>query len=83
MKYKPNFCVLSSILYISERHADSTYIWRRREFVFFAVIMDAFTCTIRGWHLDRNLDPELALTALQRVLERHMSKIHHSDRGVR
>ncbi len=62
--------------------ADITYIRLRGEFVFLAVIMDVFTRTIRGWHLGRNLDPELTLTALQHALEHHTPQIHHSDQGV-
>lgn len=62
--------------------ADITYIRLRGEFVFLAVIMDVFTRTIRGWHLGRNLDAELTLTALKRALEHHTPEIHHSDQGV-
>jgi putative transposase len=62
--------------------ADITYIRLRGEFVFLAVIMDVFTRSIRGWHLGRNLDADLTLTALKRALEHHTPEIHHSDQGV-
>ncbi len=62
--------------------ADITYIRLRGEFVFLAVIMDVFTRSIRGWHLGRNLDADLTLTALKRALEQHTPDIHHSDQGV-
>ncbi len=62
--------------------ADITYIRLRGDFVYLAVIMDVFTRSIRGWHLGRNLDPDLTLTALKRALEHHTPEIHHSDQGV-
>ena len=62
--------------------ADITYIRLRGEFVFLAVIMDVFTRSIRGWHLGRDLDADLTLTALKRALEHHTPEIHHSDQGV-
>ncbi len=62
--------------------ADITYVRLRGEFVFLAVIMDVFTRSIRGWHLGRNLDANLTLTALKRAREHHTPEIHHSDQGV-
>ena len=62
--------------------ADITYIRLSTEFVYLAVIMDVFTRGIRGWHLRRNLDQELTLTALRRALNGHHPTIHHSDQGV-
>ena len=62
--------------------ADITYIRLLTEFVYLAVIMDVFTRCIRGWHLGRNLDQELTLTALRRALNGHQPTIHHSDQGV-
>jgi len=43
--------------------------------------MDVFTRAIRGWHLDRSLDQNLTLTALQKALQSHCPEIHHSDQG--
>jgi transposase InsO family protein len=61
---------------------DITYIRLKTEFVYLAVIMDVFTRSTRGWHLGRNLDQELTLTALKRALEHRKPEIHHSDQGV-
>jgi putative transposase len=61
---------------------DITYIRLRREFVYLAVLMDVFTRLIRGWHLGRDLDGALTLTALERALARRRPEIHHSDQGV-
>lgn len=62
---------------------DITYIRLRYGFAYLAVIMDVFTRGIRGWHLGRNLDHTLTLTALQRALARHPApEIHHSDQGI-
>lgn len=62
--------------------ADITYIRLAHEFVYLAVLMDVFTRCIRGWHLARSLDQDLALTALRRALPDHQPQIHHSDQGV-
>lgn len=65
--------------------ADITYIRLRWEFVYLAVILDAFSRKIVGWALDRSLETSLALTALQQAIrERNPSPglVHHSDRGV-
>jgi putative transposase len=62
--------------------SDITYIHLRTEFVYLAVVMDVFTRAIRGWHLSRNLDGNLTLTALQRALQGHTPEIHHADQGV-
>jgi putative transposase len=62
--------------------ADITYIRLRKEFVYFAVLMDIFSRCIRGWHLGRGLDQELTLLALKRALEGGCPEVHHSDQGV-
>ena len=61
---------------------DLTWIHRRREDVYLAVIMDVFTRSIRGWYLGRSLDQGLTLEALHRALQTHCPEIHHSDQGV-
>ena len=45
--------------------ADITYVRLREEFVFLAVILDAFSRRVIGWALDRNMEDELTLTALR------------------
>ena len=62
--------------------ADITYVRLSTEFVYLAVIMDVFTRSIRGWHLGRNLDSDLTLTALRRALQAGQPEIHHSDQGI-
>jgi putative transposase len=65
--------------------ADITYIRLRTEFVYLAVILDAFSRRVIGWALGRTLEAELATTALRMALvERQPSPglVHHSDRGV-
>jgi putative transposase len=62
--------------------SDITYIRLRDEFVYLAVIMDVFTRSIRGWHLERSLDQTLTLIALDRALAGHTPEIHHSDQGI-
>ena len=64
--------------------ADITYIRLREEFVFLAVILDAYSRRVIGWALDRTIEDDLTLRALrmalaQRVIEPGL--VHHSDRG--
>ena len=64
--------------------ADITYIRLRDEFVFLAVILDAYPRRVIGWALDRTLEDELTLTALGMALARRVVQpglVHHSDRG--
>jgi putative transposase len=65
--------------------ADLTYIRLEMQFVYLAVILDAFSRRVIGWALDRELSTELTLQALRRALgRRHPAPglVHHSDRGV-
>jgi len=63
--------------------SDITYIRLRQGFVYPAVVMDVFTRCIRGWHLERDLDHLLTLTALEKALAGCPApEIHHSDQGV-
>jgi transposase InsO family protein len=64
--------------------ADITYIRLREEFVFLAVILDAFSRRVIGWALDRTLEDQLTLAALKMALSRRSVQwglVHHSDRG--
>ena len=64
--------------------ADITYIRLRDEFVFLAVIVDAYSRRVIGWALDRTLEDELTLGALRMALARRIVQpgfVHHSDRG--
>jgi putative transposase len=65
--------------------ADITYIRLRQEFVYLAVVLDAFSRKVVGWALDRTLTARLPLLALQRAItERQPAPglVHHSDRGI-
>lgn len=65
--------------------ADITYVRLRTEFVYLAVLLDAFSRRVVGWALGRTLEAELALAALRMaLLERKPPPglVHHSDRGV-
>jgi transposase InsO family protein len=65
--------------------ADITYIRLRHEFVYLAVILDAFSRSVVGWALERRLHTRIALAALEMALERRNplpGLVHHSDRGV-
>jgi putative transposase len=65
--------------------ADITYIRLEEEFVYLAVILDAYSRRVIGWHLSDGLDGSLTLTALHMALEQRTVRpglVHHSDRGV-
>ena len=65
--------------------ADITYIRLQREFVFLAVVLDAFSRKAIGWELGRSLETKLALAALEAAIaSRHPRPglVHHSDRGT-
>ena len=66
--------------------ADITFIRLRSEFVYLAVVLDAYSRRVIGWELGRTLEAELAIRALQMALRERNWKaeqlIHHSDRGV-
>ena len=65
--------------------ADLTYIRLELEFVYLAVILDAFSRRVIGWALDYTLEAALALQALRQALGRRQftpGLVHHSDRGV-
>jgi putative transposase len=64
--------------------ADITYIRLREEFVFLAVILDAYSRRVIGWALNRTLEDDLTLSALRMALAQRAVQpglIHHSDRG--
>jgi len=65
--------------------ADITYIRLIDEFVYLAVILDAYSRKCIGWALERYLDVRLTLAALNKTLATRPflpGLIHHSDRGV-
>jgi transposase InsO family protein len=65
--------------------ADITYIRLQKEFVYLAVILDAFSRKVVGWALDKTLAASLPKAALEMAIAtRHPGPglVHHSDRGV-
>lgn len=65
--------------------ADITYIRLELEFVYLAVILDAYSRRVIGWALDRTLEEKLTLSALQMAwMHRQVQPglVHHSGRGV-
>jgi transposase InsO family protein len=65
--------------------ADITYIRLRAEFVYLAVILDAYSRRVVGWALGRTLEAELTLSALRMAFRERRPEpglVHHSDRGV-
>jgi len=65
--------------------ADITYIRLQREFVYLAVVLDAFSRRVVGWQLDKRMAVQLPLGALHQALaERRPGPglVHHSDRGL-
>ncbi len=82
-KVYPNLAAAMALTGVDQLwRADITYIRLREEFVFLAVILDAFSRRVIGWALDRNMEDEL--TALRMALsERSIQPglVHHSDRG--
>lgn len=65
--------------------ADITYIRLREQFLYLAVILDAFSRRVIGWQLGESLEAKLAVGALEQALrERKVEAglVHHSDRGV-
>ena len=64
--------------------ADITYIRLETEFVYLAVVIDAFSRRVIGWALDRTLEDDLSIKALRLALEQRQPApglVHHSDRG--
>jgi putative transposase len=65
--------------------ADITYIRLEMEFVYLAVVLDAFSRRVIGWALDRHLEDDLVIAALDMAFRRRATPkglTHHSDRGV-
>ena len=64
--------------------ADITYIRLEAEFIYLAVVIDAFSRRVIGWALDRTIEDDLTLAALRVALEQRGTPaglVHHSDRG--
>jgi putative transposase len=65
--------------------ADITFIRLAEEFLYLAVVLDAFSRRVLGWALDQRLDAGLAVAALRQAIDLRQPApglVHHSDRGV-
>ena len=65
--------------------ADITYIRLAWEFVYLAVILDAYSRRVVGWALQDTLEGKLTMAALRMALNRRRPAaglVHYSDRGV-
>jgi putative transposase len=65
--------------------ADITYVRLLAEFVYLAVVLDAFSRRAVGWALGRNLQTSLPLAALENAIHNRQPSpglVHHSDRGT-
>lgn len=64
--------------------ADITYIRLQKEFVYLAVVLDAFSRKVVGWSLDKTLATRLPKAALEMAIAARQPQpglVHHSDRG--
>jgi putative transposase len=65
--------------------ADITYLRLASEFVYFAVVLDAFSRRALGWSVGPTLHATLPLAALERAIAARApgpGLVHHSDRGT-
>jgi putative transposase len=64
--------------------ADLTYIRLEMEFIYLAVVLDAYSRRVVGWALGRTMEDDLTLAALRMALQLRRPPaglVHHSDRG--
>ena len=64
--------------------ADITYIRLQTEFVYLAVVLDAWSRKVVGWALGRSLAAQLTVAALEQAIAQRQplpGLVHHSDRG--
>jgi putative transposase len=65
--------------------ADITYIRLRKQFLYLAVVLDAYSRRVVGWALGESLETSLVVAALRKAItERQpgIGLVHHSDRGT-
>jgi transposase InsO family protein len=65
--------------------ADLTFLRVREQFLFLAVVLDAFSRRVVGWAVDESLHAALTIAALRKAIaERQPAPglVHHSDRGI-
>ena len=85
LRIYPNLAAEMTLAGINQLwRADITYIRLAEEFVYLAVVIDAYSRKVVGWALDRHIEDELTLSALRiAIAERGAASglVHHSDRG--
>lgn len=65
--------------------ADITYIRLRRQFLFLAVVLDAYSRRVVGWAVEESLEAFLPMAALRKAIAERQpgpGLVHHSDRGT-
>jgi putative transposase len=86
LKVYPNLAATITVTGVNQLWvADITYIRLAEEFVYLAVILDAYSRRVIGWHLDDTLQGSLTIAALRMALRERgawAGLVHHSDRGV-
>jgi putative transposase len=61
--------------------ADITYLRLGKRFIYLAVVLDAYTRSVRGWARGRSLEQSLTMEALEMALHKAPPFIFHSDQG--
>lgn len=64
--------------------ADITYVRLEQEFVYLAIVLDAYSRRVIGWAISRTLESTVALDALEKAISGRQPQpglVHHSDRG--
>ena len=86
LKVYPNLAAALVVSGVNQLwRADITYIRLLEEFVYLAVVLDAFSRRAIGWALDATLEAKLAVAALEMAFSRRRPApglVHHSDQGV-
>ncbi len=65
--------------------ADFTFVRLEEEFVYLAIVLDAYSRRVIGWSLGRPMSSDLVVQALKKALEERRPLpgfVHHSDQGV-
>ena len=65
--------------------ADITCLRLAEQFLYLAVVLDAYSRRVVGWALDHRLETGLAVAALRQAIDARQPAaglVHHSDRGV-
>ena len=85
----PIYPNLAANLELSDRDqlwvADLTFIRLGEQFVFLAVVLDAYSRRVVGWAVGERLTSQLALKALELAIQKRSPRpglVHHSDQGT-